>query len=101
MLQVITAKEELKRRNKEFSKIREGSLFSLRELRDFIAVRKFNEKSWLVIELTFENRAQIIAGQACAHTTLHFSEMHSLNLVDEDYRKELLAAYVKFKKKER
>jgi hypothetical protein len=80
MLRALSPKEELKHRRQSFAKLKEGTLFDLAQERVFIAVKKTDEKTWEVIELTEVNKKRIISGEACKHSVLRFDEMSCLNL---------------------
>jgi protease II len=66
MLRALSPKEELKHRWESFAKLKEGILFDLAQERFFIAVRKTDEETWEVIELTQDNKKQIILGRQAA-----------------------------------
>jgi hypothetical protein len=80
MLRVLSKEEELEGRKRNFARIKPGSLFNLGMERFFIAVKKIDDQVWEVIELSQANKKKIISNQPCEHTTLHFDEMHCLNL---------------------
>jgi len=80
MLRVLSKEEELEGRREAFEKLKPGSLFDLGQERFFIAVKKLDEKVWGVIELTETNKKQIVSGQPCEHSSLHFDDMVCINL---------------------
>jgi len=80
MLRVLSEEEELQGRREAFAKLKPGSLFDLGQERFFIAVKKIDEKTWEVIELTETNKKKIVSGQPCAHSYLGFDDMACLNL---------------------
>lgn len=79
-LHVLTPEEELQRRREHFAKIRPRSLFDLGMKKFFLAVKKIDELSWEVIELTDENRTRLVRGQPCERSILRFDDMKSINL---------------------
>jgi hypothetical protein len=80
MLRVLSREEELQGRREAFAKLKPGSLFDLAQERFFIAVKKRDDHVWEVIELTEANKQKLVAGQPCAHSSLHFDDMACLNL---------------------
>ena len=80
MLRVLSKEEELQNRRQGFAKLTPGSLFDLAQERFFLAVKKVDEHTWEVIELTETNKKAVISGQSCEHSRLHFDDMECLNL---------------------
>ncbi len=62
MLRVLSKEEELQNRREHFAKLKPGSLFDLAQERFFLAVKKVDEHTWEVIELTETNKKTIISG---------------------------------------
>lgn len=80
MLRVLSKEEELRGRLEAFARLRVGSLFDLGQERFFIAVKKIDKKVWEVIELTEANKKNVVSGQPCKHSRLHFDDMVCLNV---------------------
>ena len=80
MLRLLTPAEELRNRRKRFAQLAPKILFNLAQKRFFIAVRKVNDKTWEVVELSDGNNARILAGQPCEFSRLCFDEMDCLNI---------------------
>ena len=81
-VKILSPEEELELRRERFEELVAGSLFDLGRQRFFIAVRKrINEDTWIVIELTDENRKRIIRQVYVLLTTLSFDEMAGLNIL--------------------
>ncbi len=62
MLRVLSKEEELQNRRERFARLKPGSLFDLAQKRFFLAVKKVDEHTWEVIELTETNKKTIISG---------------------------------------
>jgi len=60
MLKVLSEEEELRIRKNNFAKLTQGLLFDLGGRRYFIAVKKIDEKTWEVVELTESNKEKIL-----------------------------------------
>jgi hypothetical protein len=80
MLRILTKKEELDSRKKNFNRLKPGSLFDLCQQEWFIAIRMLNKKEWEVVEWTEDNRQRFAANKVCGLTRLHFDDMRCLNL---------------------
>lgn len=78
-MHMLSDEEELKKRAARFSTLSAGSLFYLGGKRYFIAVKPVAWEVWEVIELSCENTNNILAGQPCTTTELHFNDMKWLN----------------------
>lgn len=79
-LRLLTPKEELASRKKNFAKIREGILFDLGGEKHFLAVKKVDDQTWEVVEFNKGNRLLIIGGQKPKHSILSFDQTRCLNV---------------------
>ncbi len=77
-IEAVSPEQALKMQTEAFAKLKKGSLFSIANNRFFIAVEKHEDRVE-AIELTDENRLQILFGGKLLSSTLPFNELRCLH----------------------